>query len=92
MEKAKTSAAPAATAGAALVNKPSATMLAEMSSGQDTGFEGTSSRDYAIPFISLLQSLSPQVDKDDAKYVEGAEVGMFYNSASGELLEELLRL
>ena len=43
-------------------------------------FEG---RDFAIPFLAPLQKLSPQVDSTDAKYVEGAEPGMIFNTVSG---------
>jgi hypothetical protein len=39
--------------------------------------------DYAIPFINLLQALSPQVDPEDG--VAGAQAGMFYNGVTDEL-------
>lgn len=41
--------------------------------------------DVGIPFISTLQDLSPQVKKRDEKYIEGAEVGMLFNSVTSEL-------
>jgi hypothetical protein len=41
--------------------------------------------DVGIPFIAVLQDLSPQVKKRDEKYVEGAEVGMLINSVTSEL-------
>ena len=34
----------------------------------------------ALPFILLLQDLSPQVKKRDDQYVEGAEPGMFFDT------------
>lgn len=40
-----------------------------------------------IPRISVLQSGSPQVKKSDAAYIKGAEEGMIYNSATGELYD-----
>src|SRR4051812_45080055 len=43
--------------------------------------------DLAIPFLRVLQDLSPQVKKKDEAYVEGAEVGMFYESATKQLWE-----
>lgn len=64
-------------------------VLTQMSAATETGFEGTSSADYAIPFIALLQKLSPQVDESDDAHVAGAKVGMFYNASTGELLNEL---
>ena len=36
--------------------------------------------DYAMPFLSLLQSGSPQCKKTDPRMVEGAEEGMFFNT------------
>jgi hypothetical protein len=36
--------------------------------------------DYAMPFLSLLQSGSPQCKKTDPRRVEGAEEGMFFNT------------
>jgi hypothetical protein len=52
-----------------------------------SGWEGTSNEDFAIPFLSILQSGSPQVKKKGAEYVEGAEEGMLYNTATGELYD-----
>jgi hypothetical protein len=64
-------------------------MLADMAADAGGGFEGTSSEDYAIPFMAVLQKGSPQVDKDDDKYVEGAEPGMIMNNVTLELFEEI---
>ena len=41
--------------------------------------------DLALPFLKILGQLSPEVNKRDGKYVEGAEPGMIYNSVTGEL-------
>ena len=41
--------------------------------------------DLALPFLKILGQLSPEVNKRDGKYVEGAEPGMIFNSVSGEL-------
>ena len=43
--------------------------------------------DLALPFLKILGQLSPEVNKRDGKYVEGAEPGMIYNSVSGELFD-----
>ena len=43
--------------------------------------------DLALPFLKILAQLSPEVNKRDGKYVEGAEAGMIYNSVSGELYD-----
>jgi hypothetical protein len=39
----------------------------------------------AIPFLRMLQSLSPQVKKKDDSYVEGAEEGMWFNTITKHL-------
>ena len=44
-----------------------------------------SQKDLALPFLKILAQLSPEVNKRDGKYVEGAEAGMIYNSVTGEL-------
>ena len=43
--------------------------------------------DLALPFLKILGQLSPEVNKRDGKYVEGAEPGMIFNSVSGELYD-----
>lgn len=51
------------------------------------GFEQADSAAYAIPFLSILQSGSPQVKKSDGAYIKGAEEGMFYNSVTQEVID-----
>jgi hypothetical protein len=48
----------------------------------------TSADDYAMPFLSLLQSGSPQCKKSDARYIKGAEEGVFFNTVSNTLYGE----
>ena len=43
--------------------------------------------DLALPFLKILGQLSPEVNKRDGKYVEGAEPGMIFNSVSGDLYD-----
>ena len=43
--------------------------------------------DLALPFLKILGQISPEVNKRDGKYVEGAEPGMIFNSVSGELYD-----
>lgn len=49
---------------------------------QDLGFE---KGDVALPFMRILQSNSPQVKRQNAKYVDGAEAGDFYNTAMNSI-------
>lgn len=44
------------------------------------GFDEVRNEDAAIPFVRILAQLSPQVNKRDGKYVQGAEAGMLYNT------------
>ena len=43
--------------------------------------------DLALPFLKILGQLSPEVNKRDGKYVEGAEPGMIFNSVTGDLFD-----
>ena len=49
------------------------------------GFEEADSSSYAIPFLRVLQSLSPQCKKSDPAYIKGAEEGDFFNTVSEKL-------
>lgn len=57
--------------------------LGEFAAGE--GFENQTTADISIPFLAIVQDLSPQLDKDDEKYIEGAEKGSLFNTVSGEL-------
>jgi hypothetical protein len=49
------------------------------------GFAGVGKDDMAIPFITILQGLSPEVKRNDPAYIEGAQEGMFLNTVTREL-------
>ena len=51
------------------------------------GLGAIGQEDLALPFLKILGQLSPEVNKRDGKYVEGAEPGMIYNSVSGDLYD-----
>ena len=55
------------------------------------GFEGVNLDTMAIPFIKILQKLSPELDAKDDKYIEGAKEGMLFNTVSQRLYETPLR-
>lgn len=42
--------------------------------------------EVGIPFLYILQDMSPQVKKRDEAYIEGAEVGDFYNNVTKEVI------
>lgn len=54
--------------------------------GEDAGAgnENVTDRDIAMPFLVVLQPLSPQVDEGGPGFVDGAEEGMILNTATGE--------
>ena len=43
--------------------------------------------DLALPFLKVLGQLSPECNKRDAKYVEGAEPGMIINTVTNEIYD-----
>lgn len=51
----------------------------------DAGFEEADVNSYAIPFIQILQSGSPQCKKSDGAYIKGAEEGMLYNTVTQQV-------
>ena len=64
-----------------------ATNLFEADANQ--GAQNMSQEDLALPFLKVLGQLSPEVNKRDAKYVEGAEPGKIINTVTNELFDEI---
>ena len=52
-----------------------------------TAAENMTQEDMMIPRLSILQALSPQVNKRDGSYVEGAEAGHIYDSVSNKVFD-----
>lgn len=46
------------------------------------GMEGTDKDSFAIPFLRILQKISPQVDEADSAFVAGAKHGQFFNTVT----------
>jgi hypothetical protein len=75
------------------VAKKAENQLAETQFGFDfqkdvgAGMEGADKDSYAIPFLRVLQKMSPQCDEADSAYVEGAKPGMFFNSVTNKVYE-----
>ena len=55
----------------------------------DQGFEGATSGSYAMPFLRILQKLSPECDKDETAYIKGAKPGMILHTVSKEVFGEV---
>lgn len=49
------------------------------------GSEGVAAEDMSLPRLEIIQDLSPQRKKSEPQYIEGAEEGMAFNTASNEL-------
>ena len=54
----------------------------------NSGLENITSEDLTIPRLKILQALSPEVQKRDGKYVEGASAGDIINTVTGALYGE----
>ena len=51
------------------------------------GYGGTGKDDFSIPYLTLLQDLSPQCKKKDGAYIDGAEPGMLFNTVTKEVFD-----
>ena len=56
------------------------------------GFEQISRDTMSIPFLRILQKLSPQLDKQKPEYIEGAEEGQFFNNITRTVYGNKLRI
>ena len=67
------------------VKKTNAVATLDFVADSGMGLENIDKSDLALPFLKLLQSGSDETKKKHAKYVEGAEAGMFYNTVTKKL-------
>lgn len=51
------------------------------------GYENQTNQDIAIPFLNVLQAMSPEVTGDDGAGIEGARPGMLINSVTKDLFK-----
>jgi len=51
------------------------------------GSQNITQEDLALPFLKVLGQLSPEVNKQNAKFISGAEPGMIVNSVTKELYD-----
>lgn len=56
---------------------------------QSKGFEGAQASSYAMPFLRILQKLSPEVDKTENAYIKGAEPGDIIHTISKDVFSEV---
>ena len=62
-----------------------ATNLFEADAG--AGTQNIKQEDLALPFLKVLGQLSPEINKRDAKYVNGAQPGMILNTVTKQLFD-----
>jgi hypothetical protein len=62
-------------------NKKAVSILEEMSKDSGGGEEVTSS-DVQIPFIRVIQAMSPQIKKSDSAFIKGAGQGDIFNTVT----------
>ena len=53
------------------------------------GAQNIAQEDLALPFLKILGQLSPEVNKRDGKYVEGAEPGKIINTVTNQLFDHV---
>ena len=58
----------------------------------NSGFEDINMQTMAIPFIRVIQDLSPQMKKTKPEYNPDAETGMFVNTVNGKLYKSPIKV
>lgn len=53
------------------------------------GMEKVSREDLLMPRLGIIQTLSPQLNPRKPEYIEGAKVGMIFNTATGKLFDTI---
>ena len=61
----------------------------DMEADAAQGAQNISQEDLALPFLKILGQLSPEVNKRDGKYVEGAEPGKIMNTVTNQLYNSI---
>ena len=63
----------------------SAELQGLLAENADQGLENVGAEGFALPFLKLLQSLSPEVEEGEDSYVEGARPGLILDSVTREI-------
>jgi len=63
--------------------------MAAMMTGEE---EQLSKDDLQIPMLKIAQKGSPQVDPDQAEYIEGLKPGMYFSTATGTVFGESIKI
>lgn len=81
MSKKETAVATVNAKSAALVDPATLDFAADAGAGM----EGAGQDSFAIPFLTVLQKGSPQVDEASGAAIEGARAGMLFDNVTGRL-------
>lgn len=69
-------------------NLPSTNMDVDIFADANLGNENVGQDDVTIPRLKIAQALSPEIKKQKAEYIDGAEEGCVFNSATREVLKQ----
>jgi hypothetical protein len=72
-----------------LVQKQNEELMALMGQDSGAGMENADREAFAIPFLRVLQKISPQCEEGNAAYIPGAKGGMLLNTVTGKLYNEV---
>jgi hypothetical protein len=73
----------------AVATLPPKELMEQMAAESGGGFEEATRDSYALPFLVILQDLSPQTKKSRAEYIEGAAPGKILNTVSQRLYDKV---
>jgi hypothetical protein len=75
----------------AVAEKPNTDLaLSDYGTAAGDGFQDVNRDHVTLPFLNLLQALSPEIAGDSSQRVEDAKIGQFINSVSKELFDSVL--
>ena len=74
------------------VQKTEDKMPSYITAGSNRGNENVTQEDLQLPRLDVLQALSPQINKKKDEYIEGAEVGCIFNTLTGELYPDGVKI
>lgn len=55
--------------------------------GAGTGLDDFGQGDFLVPYVRIIQALSKELQRGHQKYIQGAQVGQFINSATKKLYD-----
>ncbi len=67
-----------------------ANIMEEFEAHAGAGMDAIGTEDMQIPFLRILQDLSPEIKSVEKGGIEGAEVGMLFNTVTQECYDEVL--